>query len=260
MLNDDFGNRMKEYEAVETARKFDTYMPVYARIDGRSFSKFTQNMQRPFDNKMINCMADVTAYLVKNTNATIGYTQSDEISLVWNNQLFFDGKIQKSCSVLASMAAAAFAFYFNKHFGYNTDKFPHFDCRIIQLPNKTEATNMLLWRSIDASKNAINMAARHYFTQSELHKKSTTELVDMMNKIGVKIEDYPTNFRFGTWIKRQQESKVMTEDELLEIPEQHRPPINTPIVRHKVSSIDMPAFVSIKNREAVIFDDATPVT
>jgi tRNA(His) guanylyltransferase len=37
---DEFGNRMKAYEAVETKRKFDPHLPIYARIDGRAFSTF----------------------------------------------------------------------------------------------------------------------------------------------------------------------------------------------------------------------------
>ena len=49
---------MKGYEAVETARRFDVHLPIYARIDGRSFSRFTRGMARPFDIRMIDAMID----------------------------------------------------------------------------------------------------------------------------------------------------------------------------------------------------------
>lgn len=109
--NDDFGNRMKEFEAVETSRRFDVSLPIYARIDGRSFSRFTRGMDRPFDRRMSDAMVQTTSYLVDQTHARLGYTQSDEISLVWqaeadNADIFFSGKVLKMASVLASMAAA----------------------------------------------------------------------------------------------------------------------------------------------------------
>ena len=40
--SDEFGDRMKAYEAVETSRAFDPALPIYARIDGRAFSAFTR--------------------------------------------------------------------------------------------------------------------------------------------------------------------------------------------------------------------------
>jgi len=52
MSKDDFGNRMKDYETVETSRRFMPLLPIYARIDGRCFSDFTRGMERPFDNAM----------------------------------------------------------------------------------------------------------------------------------------------------------------------------------------------------------------
>lgn len=85
MKSDSLGDRMKGYEATETDRRFVPLRPIYARIDGRSFSRFTQGMTRPFNHKMSHAMIETTKYLVEHTHATVGYTQSDEISLVWLN-------------------------------------------------------------------------------------------------------------------------------------------------------------------------------
>jgi tRNA(His) 5'-end guanylyltransferase len=78
--SDDLGDRMKAYEAVETARTLDPALPIYARIDGRSVSTFTRSMRRPFDPRMAAAMISTTKHLVKETDARIGYTQSDEIN------------------------------------------------------------------------------------------------------------------------------------------------------------------------------------
>jgi tRNA(His) 5'-end guanylyltransferase len=97
------GDRIKHYEKMETAEKFMPMLPIVARLDGRSFSKFTKSMTKPFDIDMTAIMQEVTKYLVKETGADIGYTQSDEITLVfwqrdYGSDVFFAGKKQKMVS------------------------------------------------------------------------------------------------------------------------------------------------------------------
>lgn len=261
---DELGDRMKSYESIETDRRFDPTLPVYARIDGRGFSRFTRGMERPFDQRMTDAMIDTTRYLVEKTHATVGYVQSDEISLVWpdsvaNNGLFFAGKIQKSCSVLASMAAARFAVAYAQRFGEMSELCPHFDCRIVQMPGRTEAANMMLWRELDARKNAVSMAARHHFSHRELQGKSSADMIQMMDAKGVHMGDYPVAFRRGTWLRRISESRMLTSEELARIPVQHQALANTMLVRSSVKVVDMPTFVTVTNREDVVFGEADPI-
>lgn len=79
---DAFGDRMKGYESLETDRRAMTGLPLVVRVDGRSFSKFTRGMARPYDTDMANLMVETAKYLVEETNAKVGYTQSDEITLI----------------------------------------------------------------------------------------------------------------------------------------------------------------------------------
>lgn len=67
---DDLGDRLKAYELQETGRKLIPGVPIYARIDGRSFSKFTRHMQRPFDPRMVDAMVETVKYLVDKSGAT----------------------------------------------------------------------------------------------------------------------------------------------------------------------------------------------
>src|SRR6185369_15347403 len=113
MSKDDFGDRIKRYEAGETEQYFMPLLPIYARIDGRCFSGFTSGLRRPYDERITRAMVETTRYLVEETHARIGYTQSDEISLVWqqdryDSESLFGGKVHKLVSVLASMATAKF--------------------------------------------------------------------------------------------------------------------------------------------------------
>jgi tRNA(His) guanylyltransferase len=256
---DDFGNRMKAYEAVETARKLDPMQPIYARIDGRSFSRFTSGMDRPFDAGMTSAMIETTKHLVHETHARIGYTQSDEISLVWlsdspESDVVFSGKLQKMTSVLASMAAAKFARVCPA--GYE-DRMPHFDCRVFQLPSKEEASNAFLWRAMDARKNAISMVAQSKFSHKKLHGKDQKAMLAMLTEIGVEFDDFPASFRCGSFVRRFTVERLLSLDELERIPEKHRP--EGPVMRNEMRVIDMPPFNRVSNRVEVIFDAADPI-
>ena len=57
-------------------------LPVIIRLDGNNFSKWTKGLEKPFDKKLTQLMTETTQFLVQETNAVVGYTQSDEITLV----------------------------------------------------------------------------------------------------------------------------------------------------------------------------------
>ncbi len=250
---DTFGERMKRYEAVETGRRLEPLLPIYARIDGRSFSRFTRGMERPFDIRMTDAMIETTKYLVQETHAKIGYTQSDEISLVWLaeealSDVFFSGKTQKMVSVLASMAAAKFATVIPPEFA---QRLPHFDCRVFQLPSKEEAANAFLWRAMDARKNAISMVAQAHFSAKQLFKKDQTAMLLMLGEIGVDFDAFPVAFRQGSFIRREVVRRYLTEEELERIPVAHWP-IGA-VARTETRVVDVPPFNTVPHRAAFIF-------
>lgn len=251
---------MKSYEAQETSRRFLPGLPIYARIDGRGFSRFTKGMNRPYDERMSEAMVGTTKVLVEETHATIGYVQSDEISLVWmpaaGGQAWFDGKIMKMSSVLAGLATAAFANavlleFSNLHGLPLLKKLPHFDARVISMPSEMEAANMILWRNMDATKNAISMAASHYYSHKELQGKSGSEKQEMLWQKGVNFNDYPFFFKRGTFVRRETTETVLSEEELLAIPEKHRP--TGPVMRSAVRALDLPPLSKVQNLTGVLF-------
>lgn len=255
---DEFGARMKAYEAAETSRRLDPHLPIYARIDGRSFSRFTRGMARPFDERMLDAMIATTKHLVAETHARIGYTQSDEISLVWladspGSDVFFSGKVQKMVSVLASIAAAKFARVCPAGF---EDRLPHFDARVFQMPSTMEAANAFLWRAMDARKNAISMVAQSRFSPRQLHGVGQTNMLLMLAEAGVDFDSFDVRFRRGTFVRREVVMKTLTQEEAAAIPEAHRPA--GPVPRTVVAEIDMPPFNTVVNRVGVIFDGEAP--
>lgn len=258
---DALGDRMKAYEAHEAGRRFLPLLPVYARIDGRNFHSFTRGMDRPYDERLTGCMIETTRRLVEETGAIVGYTQSDEISLIWyrpdpKSELFFGGKVFKIVSVTAALATSIFVSLARAHWPDRVDGLA-FDCRAFSLPNKDEAANAILWRELDATKNAISMAARCHFSDRELFGKSGAEMQEMIfQKTGENFNDFPARFKRGTFIQRRTVFKELDAETLARIPPDKRP--TGPIERQVVATVEMPSFRKVTNRVAVLFDGAAP--
>lgn len=220
---DDLGDRMKSYEMAETSKVLDVSLPIYARIDGRSFSKYTKGLMKPFDMHMSRAMEETTKYLVKNTNAIVGYTQSDEISLAWKirpeSQMMFGGKVQKLTSVIASMTAAFFANWVPV---YKDGACPHFDCRIFNVPSEAELVNAFLWRNLDCHRNSISMVAQRYFSHKQLQNKSQKDMLEML--ISKDVDYYNTiepRYKFGLFVKK--ENYEVRPEDLNDVPVGRRP-------------------------------------
>ena len=250
MSKDDLGDRMKKYEFQETERKFIPRLPVYARLDGRGFSKFTKGMNRPFDDNFYQCMLNTAIHLVKSTNAKICYFQSDEISLCWDyNNVPFDGKIHKINSTLASEATSAFVISAIEYFPDRVKKLvPHFDCRVFVMPDKSEIANAFVWRNNDCTKNAISQVASHYFSHSKLMKKNGKEKQEMLfAEFGINFNDTPAKYKRGTWVRTEQVTKLITNPITAE-------PID--VVRNEIIVLtdDVPAFSRCTNKVEFIFN------
>ena len=114
-FNDELGNRMKQnYETISKTRLIRR-TPVAIRIDGKSFHTWAKGFKKPFDDILIKSMQETMKYLCENIQGCVlGYTQSDEITLIlqdyktFETQAWFDYEVQKMCSVSASMATMKF--------------------------------------------------------------------------------------------------------------------------------------------------------
>lgn len=230
----EFGDRMKSYE---TKQKILSGIPFIARIDGKSFSKWTKKFKKPYDEILHNAFIEATKALISETHATIGYTQSDEITLVFDeNNEYFGRKTQKLTSVLSSITTAAF----------NTqcisERLAYFDCRVFGVPTRSEATNAVLWRELDATKNAIFSAAYAQFSHKSLHKLNTKQMQKkLLVEKNINFNDYPSSFKRGTFIQNKQYEK------------------QPGVIRHKIVVLDMPKFSTVENRIDVVFEKHTPV-
>lgn len=231
----EFGNRMKSYE---DQKKIMKGIPFVARIDGKSFSKWTKNFEKPYDKSLHDAFITITTELIKETHCVIGYTQSDEITLVFDeNNAYFDRKIQKLCSVIASISSAVMHDIFEKR--------AYFDCRVFGVPTQSEATNCVLWRELDATKNAISSAAHFHFSHKDLQGLNGNQMQEkLFQEKGINFNDYPDFFKRGSFIQNRKVLKLLNEVECM---------------RSEIKRIDMPKFSLVKNRIEVIFNKENPV-
>lgn len=265
--SDALGDRMKAYERLETGQKFLPLLPIYARIDGRGFSRFTKGFERPYDERFRAAMLDTVSWLVEQTNARIGYTQSDEISLCWqadryDSSIFFDGKKQKMVSQLAALATQRFnRFLWNSDDAFvraSADRAPTFDARVFQFPTQGECANAFLWRELDATKNALSMAAREFYPHKELMGKNGAELHELLFAKGVNFNDYPAPFKRGVYVQRRRMVEVLEPHLLEKIPVDKRP-VDGKVERNRTVVLDLPPLSRIANRDELIFSAADPI-
>jgi tRNA(His) guanylyltransferase len=256
-MGDTLGDYLKELEAVETSRRPSRGQAAYVRIDGNRFSKFTRGMDRPFDARMSRAMIETTRDLVREFGAAIGYTQSDEISLVLigqseKSEIAHGGKFQKLASRTASKATACFFRHAtaNGLADFVERQFPEFDSRAFGL-SVEDAAKAILWRELDARKNAIQMTAQHNFPHKLLQGKHGDQQLEMLRSAHVDFEAFPAFFTRGTFIKRVRVVRDLTPEELAQIPAQYRPA--GPIERTDLVSLDLPTLRGMEDRADVLF-------
>mgnify|MGYP001593113058 CR=1 FL=1 len=220
---------MKEYEKAESVT-LDQHKPIIIRIDGRAFHTFTRGFDRPFDKDLLEIFQETTKYLCEEMDASIGYCQSDEISLYLQalkpeSQILFSGKQQKLVSISASLATAKFNQLYKERFP-DSSKLAIFDSRAFNLPTQIpfvedKVTDYFCWRQSDCSKNAISSIAYTKFSHKELNEKSVADRINMLEKAGVYIEEYDPFFLNGTFFYKATVRTKYTKEELAVLPDKH---------------------------------------
>lgn len=232
-VHDNLGKRMKDYESIPKT-KLMRRTPVAIRVDGKAFHTFTRGFNKPFDDVLINTMQDTMKYLCENIQGCVlGYTQSDEITLILvdykrlNSSAWFDYEVEKMCSIAASMATMAFNKAFHRavedadlswkigwtpqsveiqqeHQNYMKTlrtaeaKGAMFDARCFNIP-KEEATNLVYWRQLDATRNSVQMVGQANFSHKELQGKSCEKIKEMLiTEKGISWENFHPMYKHGS--------------------------------------------------------------
>src|ERR1700744_3506253 len=175
---------------------------IVARIDGRGFTRLTKEVHKfeaPFDEKFRDLMVETVKHLMNcGFNVIYGYTESDEISLLFHpDENAFGRKTRKYISILAAEASAKFSALLGS--------VAAFDCRLSELPNRNLVEDYFRWRNEDAHRNALNAHCYWRLRQNNHTVNEATAKIEGMS-IAAKNEllfQYGINFNtIPAWQKR----------------------------------------------------------
>jgi len=232
--NDTLGDRMKRYENI-TRLQLPPRTYTLLRIDGRAFHTWTRGLRKPYDEVLMNIMDKTAIALCEEVaGAQFAYVQSDEISILAvdfleiGTQSWFDGLVQKWCSVSAAIATATFnsevmsescdyerileedgpkaaADYLESIKGYVGQKAPvaTFDARVWTIPDHVEVENYFIWRQQDAVRNSIMMLARSHASHKQLHGKNQPAQHDIIVAAGDNWAKHSARFKHGGVVRKK---------------------------------------------------------
>lgn len=120
------------------------------RVDGRSFSRFTEGrFVKPFDPRFSDLMTQTAQALLTELGGRYAYAESDEISVVLDPSYeLFGREVEKLVSISASIATAAFT--------HAVAEPASFDSRIWMGTSVDDVVDYLSWRQADATRCALN--------------------------------------------------------------------------------------------------------
>ena len=244
---DTLGDELKTQEREEAGRKLEGKLPIMVRLDGKAFHTYTKGLKRPFDERLSHIMRKTTAWLVENTHAKMGYTQSDEITLAFfsegasNEQPLYDGKIQKLTSVISSMCTAKFNQLAQSDIPEKKEKFAYFDARAWNVPDLETVAKVFFWREEDAVKNSITMAASAVYSHKQLHGIGSQEKIKMLSDKKIDYYTYPNFFQRGSYFGR-----ILHFEEISEEHQSFQKTGETHYLRSRVKEIILPRLRTLK--------------
>ena len=181
--------------------------PVIIRIDGKAFHTYTKGLNKPFDENLIEDMQKTTEFLCKNIQgAKLGYTQSDEISILLvdydtlTTDGWFDYNVQKIVSVSASITTAIFN---RLRVLRGKDNLAYFDSRVFNIP-VDEVSNYFLARQKDAVRNSISMLAQSLYSHKQLENKNMSDMQEMCFQKGYNWNNLEYYKKRGSTIIKQE--------------------------------------------------------
>jgi len=201
MKFDDLDKQMRVFEISQDHCVLPGIYMV-ARLDGRNFTKLTKEVcdfEAPFDLRFRNYMISTVKHLMNcGFRVIYGYTQSDEISLLFHlKEDTFGRKLRKYNSILSAEASANFSLLLGN--------IGCFDCRISQLTSMDFVVDYFRWRQEDAHRNSLNS---HCYWMLRKKNKSQKEATNFLLKMSVSdkndlLFDNEVNFNeLPLWQKR----------------------------------------------------------
>jgi len=187
-------------------------LPIVVKLNGRSFSKLTSLLNKPFDIQFLNVMQDVCIKVAMDAEGCVfAYSFNDEIILILKNDQsirtmpWYDNNIQKIASVTSSLASIQF-FSSAQKYNLNILGAPVFTSQVFAVPNITEAVNVLIAKQQQSIQSCISFACfyetiKEYddisLARSTLTQKTIDEKIELLQDLNVDYNSLNPEFKKG---------------------------------------------------------------
>lgn len=199
MKGNDFEARQRAREAFHSLAVLPGAWTVI-RVDGRSFSRFTERrFDKPFDQRFSDLMVTTAQALATELGARYAYTESDEISLLFDPAFdLFGRSVEKLVSISAGIATAAFT--------HAAGEPAHFDSRLWVGVDVGDVVDYFSWRQADAARCALNgwcywTLRKHGQSRQQatrtLRGATTADKNELLFARGINFNEVPTRQRRG---------------------------------------------------------------
>lgn len=188
-------------------------VPIILSINGKNFIKNTELLDKPYSLQFVDCILSTMMKLCSEVEGVVfAYQHNDEIVLILRNDQsidttpWFDNKIQKICSVTASIASVHFNNYANS-FNINLFGDSIFTSQVFIVPNVMEVTNTLILKQQQNFHTSVQFACLYQllkkYDKSQikiiLSGLSLDEKIELLQQeFDIDFNNYPIDFRRGT--------------------------------------------------------------
>lgn len=235
----DLEERMKFFENLSRQiEQIDSKYPFIVRIDGCSFSNFTNKLkkmsgQEVFVPEFYQAMLATACDLLIKFKPSVVYTHSDEITLIFGTQYHYNndsivttqhyrnGKVYKLISEIPSSASTSFTRNILSKTSESNDLHEKlseylkhndiaFDGRIVVFPleSRYEIANHMIWRTRDCYRNYVSAYSQKYLGKHKVNGVSTENRVRMLKNNNVDLNDeenlsaFDLGMKYGTFLKK----------------------------------------------------------
>lgn len=205
-------------------------LPIIITINGRSFSKITSLLEKPFALSFAECICSTLFKLSHEIEgAVFGYSFNDEIIIIARNDQhldtspWYDNNIQKISSVVSSMATLHFNNYANS-IDLNLMGEPVFSTNIFNVPNITEAINVMIYKQQQNIQNSVHFAC-FYELLKKYDKTDIKEILSgtsyddkvnlLQHECNIDFNEYPLAFRRGVACYRMPQVIHFNDNEII---------------------------------------------
>jgi tRNA(His) guanylyltransferase len=206
-------DRLESYQALSDYKLLNR-VPLILRINGRSFHKITSILEKPYCEKMSECMLSTMLKLCSDIEgALFGYQYNDEIVIVMRNDQsldtnpWYDNRIQKIVSVVSSIASL----HFNRcAIELELDLLGEaiFTAEIFAVPNIMEAVNTMIYKQQHNFYTSIQFSCFYELLKKKFDKSTIKEMIGNLSvddkiqllsqECNIDFNSYPSAFRRGS--------------------------------------------------------------